>query len=68
MQLKGACYCGAVSFSVETYALCPYKRCYCSICRKTADDRRRDPGAQNTRALSNRPTNFGQVGATNHAR
>ena len=36
MKLDGACYCGAVSFSLDAYAPVPYMRCYCSICRKTA--------------------------------
>lgn len=34
-QLKGSCQCGAVTFSVESHAPCPYQLCYCSICRKT---------------------------------
>jgi hypothetical protein len=36
MHLDGSCYCGAVTFSLETAAPVPYLRCYCSICRKTA--------------------------------
>lgn len=36
MRLEGSCHCGAVRFSVESYAPVPYLRCYCSICRKTA--------------------------------
>jgi hypothetical protein len=36
MMLDGSCHCGAVRFSVESYAPNPYMHCYCSICRKTA--------------------------------
>ena len=36
MRLEGSCHCGAVRFSVESYAPVPYLRCYCSVCRKTA--------------------------------
>ena len=36
MQLAGSCFCGAVSFSVETQTPYPYRRCYCARCRKTA--------------------------------
>ncbi len=36
MKLEGSCRCGAVRFSLKAYAPCPYMRCYCSICRKTA--------------------------------
>lgn len=36
MHLEGSCHCGAVRFSLESYAPVPYMRCYCSICRKTA--------------------------------
>jgi hypothetical protein len=36
MQLEGSCHCGAVRFSVTSYAPVPFLRCYCSICRKTA--------------------------------
>ena len=36
LKLQGSCRCGAVRFSVETQAPCPYQLCYCSICRKTA--------------------------------
>jgi hypothetical protein len=35
-KLDGSCRCGAVHFSVESQAPCPYQLCYCSICRKTA--------------------------------
>ena len=35
MQLSGSCHCGAVAFTVESYAPMPYLRCHCSICRKT---------------------------------
>jgi hypothetical protein len=33
--LDGSCRCGAVHFSVQSHAPCPYQLCYCSICRKT---------------------------------
>jgi hypothetical protein len=36
MQLNGSCFCGAVSFTVETRTPFPYRRCYCARCRKTA--------------------------------
>jgi hypothetical protein len=36
MKLEGSCHCGAVRFSLESHEACPYMRCYCSICRKTA--------------------------------
>jgi hypothetical protein len=36
MQLAGSCFCGAVSFTVETATPYPYRRCYCARCRKTA--------------------------------
>ena len=36
MELKGACHCGGVQFSVHSRHVYPYNRCYCSICRKTA--------------------------------
>ncbi len=36
MKLEGSCHCQAVKFQVSAYAPCPYLRCYCSICRKTA--------------------------------
>lgn len=36
MLLEGSCHCGAVRFSVQSDAPCPYMLCYCSICRKTA--------------------------------
>ena len=36
MQLAGSCFCGAVSFSVESTTPYPYRRCYCARCRKTA--------------------------------
>jgi NAD+ synthase (glutamine-hydrolysing) len=36
MQLQGSCHCGSVSFSVQAAQPCPFMRCYCSICRKTA--------------------------------
>ena len=36
MQLEGSCHCGAVRFSLHSTTPCPYMRCYCSICRKTA--------------------------------
>lgn len=36
MRLEGSCHCGAVRFSVESRTPCPYMRCYCSVCRKTA--------------------------------
>ena len=36
MQLAGSCFCGAVSFRVETTTPYPYRRCYCTRCRKTA--------------------------------
>ena len=36
MKLEGSCHCGAVRFSLESDEPCPFMRCYCSICRKTA--------------------------------
>ena len=36
MKLLGSCHCGAVRFALESHEACPYMRCYCSICRKTA--------------------------------
>ena len=36
MQLAGSCFCGAVSFRVETRTPYPYRRCYCARCRKTS--------------------------------
>lgn len=36
LELKGGCYCGAVSFSVMSHTPCPYMRCYCSFCRTTS--------------------------------
>ena len=36
MQISGSCFCGAVTFMVETRAPYPYRRCYCARCRKTA--------------------------------
>ena len=36
LTLEGSCRCGAVTFSVDSRAPCPYQLCYCSICRKTA--------------------------------
>ena len=36
MQLKGGCHCGKVRFEVQAMSPCPFMRCYCSICRKTA--------------------------------
>lgn len=36
MHLEGSCHCGSVRFSVEAPSPCPFMRCYCSICRKTA--------------------------------
>lgn len=36
MKLQGSCHCRAVRFTVEAAAPCPFMRCYCSICRKTA--------------------------------
>jgi len=36
MQLHGSCHCGAVRFELRSAHPCPYNRCYCSICRKTA--------------------------------
>jgi len=36
MLLEGSCHCGAVAFTLESKQPCPYNRCYCSICRKTA--------------------------------
>lgn len=35
MEIKGSCYCGAVSFTVVSHTPYPYMRCYCSFCRKT---------------------------------
>ena len=36
IRLEGSCRCGAISFSVDSHTPCPYQRCYCSICRKSA--------------------------------
>ena len=36
MQITGSCFCGAVTFTVETRTPYPYRRCYCTRCRKTA--------------------------------
>jgi hypothetical protein len=36
MRLEGSCHCGAVRFVAQSVHPCPYMRCYCSICRKTA--------------------------------
>jgi hypothetical protein len=36
MHLEGSCHCGSVKFSLESAEPCPFMRCYCSICRKTA--------------------------------
>ena len=36
MKLEGSCHCGAVRFALESNTPSPYRRCYCSICRKTA--------------------------------
>jgi hypothetical protein len=36
VKLEGSCHCRAVQFSVESDEPCPFMRCYCSICRKTA--------------------------------
>lgn len=36
MELKGECYCKAVSFTVMSHAPTPYMRCYCSFCRTTS--------------------------------
>ena len=36
MLIEGSCRCGAVGFGVESHTPCPYMRCYCTICRKTA--------------------------------
>ncbi len=36
IKLEGGCHCGAVRFEVQAMSPCPFMRCYCSICRKTA--------------------------------
>ncbi|WP_047197720.1 GFA family protein [Caldimonas brevitalea] len=36
MELEGSCHCKAVRFRVQSSSPCPFMRCYCSICRKTA--------------------------------
>ena len=36
MQLAGSCFCGAASFTVTSRTPYPYRRCYCTRCRKTA--------------------------------
>jgi len=36
MQLAGSCFCGTVRFTVESRTPYPYRRCYCTRCRKTA--------------------------------
>ncbi len=35
MKLEGSCYCGTVSYELESLTPYPYMLCYCSICRKT---------------------------------
>lgn len=35
-ELIGSCHCQAVRFKVRSSSACPFMRCYCSICRKTA--------------------------------
>ena len=35
MRLEGSCRCGAVRFSAESSAPCPYQLCYCAACRKS---------------------------------
>jgi len=35
LRLEGSCACGAIHFSVDSHAPCPYQLCYCSICRRT---------------------------------
>jgi len=37
MRLEGSCRCGAIGFSVDSHMPYPYQRCYCSICRKSAN-------------------------------
>ena len=36
MELEGSCHCGSVNFRVNAPHPCPFNRCYCSVCRKTA--------------------------------
>lgn len=36
MLLEGSCHCGSVSFAVESKTPHPYRRCYCTLCRKTS--------------------------------
>jgi hypothetical protein len=36
MRLEGSCRCRTVRFSFDSHTPCPYQRCYCSICRKSA--------------------------------
>jgi hypothetical protein len=36
MLLEASCHCGRVAFTVQAPEPVPFKRCYCSICRKTA--------------------------------
>lgn len=36
MKLEGSCHCRRVRFTVQAPSPCPFMRCYCSICRKTA--------------------------------
>lgn len=36
MLLEGSCHCGAVTFRVESQTPVPYRRCYCTRCRKTS--------------------------------
>ena len=36
MTLEGSCRCGAVRFTLDSHTPCPYQRCYCTVCRKTA--------------------------------
>lgn len=35
MKLEGSCHCGRISFTVESKTPYPYRRCYCTRCRKT---------------------------------
>lgn len=37
MHLEGSCHCKAVTFTVQAAQPVPFCRCYCSICRKTAE-------------------------------
>lgn len=36
MKLEGSCHCSVVRFTVESSEPCPFMRCYCGVCRKTA--------------------------------